>query len=156
ASADAGGAPGARRRPRADASRGAPRGDARAGAHGGPAVPGALQPGDQPERSADAAFDRADEIAASGAQRHSPPPQRRAAPFHRPAASALALIAPNSTRATASIANRPSRPPSNQRNTIQPPSAATSRRVRLARNGHSRRPAPCEAKYNAMPRPKKP
>ena len=62
-----------------------------------------------------------------------------------PPATAAALIKPNAASAAANAMNAPVTSPV-QRKASQPPHAAIMRRARLARNGHSNRPAPCEAK----------
>src|SRR5579862_1906776 len=74
---------------------------------------------------------------------------------HTPLATAAALIKPNAASATAKAMKTSVRLPP-QRKASQPPPVAITRRAILASNGHSRRPAPCEAKYSAMPRPNRP
>src|SRR5262249_10240915 len=64
---------------------------------------------------------------------------------HEPPAMAAALIRPNAQSATAKAMNTPVSWPL-QRKARKPPPAAIKSRVKLARKGHSRRPAPCEAK----------
>src|SRR5208282_255258 len=64
---------------------------------------------------------------------------------HAPPATAAALMRPNVASATASAMKTSDRLPVH-RSASQPPPAAISRRARLASNGHSKRPAPCEAK----------
>src|SRR5271169_1625016 len=64
---------------------------------------------------------------------------------HAPLATATALIRPNAASATASAMKTSVSSPVH-RKAKKPPTAAIISRAMLARNGHSKRPAPCEAK----------
>src|SRR5262249_21299526 len=66
-------------------------------------------------------------------------------PNQAPPATAAALSKPKAARATARAAKTPDRPPV-QYSAGPPPPTAIKKRAQLASNGHSSRPAPCEAK----------
>src|SRR2546428_9779297 len=69
----------------------------------------------------------------------------RTRPNQTPLATAPALIRPKAASAALSARKTWDRLPL-QRNASHPPPAAIASRVRFASNGHSSRPAPCEAK----------
>ena len=56
------------------------------------------------------------------------------------------MAPPKATSATAMAANTPCSPPPNQREASHPPTAAIRSLVNPAMSGHTRRPAPCDAK----------
>src|SRR5262245_19220757 len=73
-------------------------------------------------------------------------------PNQAPPATAAALISPNATSARLCAMKTCERSPF-QRSASPPRRAAMARRARLAMSGHSRRPAPWEAKYSASASP---
>src|SRR2546428_10514172 len=76
-------------------------------------------------------------------------------PNQAPLATAPAFISPNAASAALSATKTYETSPLH-RKASQPPPAAMANRVRFASSGQRRRPAPCEAKYSAMPSPKRP
>src|SRR6267142_1071184 len=76
-------------------------------------------------------------------------------PNQAPVATAPAVISPNAASAAPSAA-KTTETSALQCSANQPPPAAIPSRTRLASSGHSRRPAPCDAKYSARPSPKSP
>src|SRR3989441_3382203 len=80
---------------------------------------------------------------------------QRTRPNQAPLATAPALIRPKAASAALSATKTYETSPLH-RSASQPPPAAIASRVRFASSGQSSRPAPCDAKYSAMPSPKRP
>src|SRR5207249_6934551 len=76
-------------------------------------------------------------------------------PNQAPLATAQAFISPNAASAALSATKTYETSPLHRR-ASQPPPAAIASRVRFASSGQASRPAPCDAKYSAMPSPKRP
>src|SRR3989454_8731916 len=76
-------------------------------------------------------------------------------PNQAPLATAQAFISPNAASAALSATKTYETSPLHRR-ASQPPPAAMRSRVRFASSGQECRPAPCDAKYSAMPSPKRP
>src|SRR5438876_3251323 len=73
-----------------------------------------------------------------------------------PPLTADSSVTPNSTNASAMTNDSALGPPPSQWIASEPPTAASTSRMNPATSGHTTRPAPCDAKYSASPRPKNP
>src|SRR2546425_4921860 len=73
-----------------------------------------------------------------------------------PPLTADSSVTPNSTNASAMTNDSALGPPPSQWIASEPPTAASTSRMNPATSGHTTRPAPCDPKYSASPRPKNP